>query len=66
VWGTDRYSSDSSLCAAAVHAGVIGLDAGGTITVRLAQGGPEHVGTVRHGMRSQSSAPTNRSFTFVR
>jgi len=33
VWGTDVYTSASGICAAAVHAGAITLDAGGRVTV---------------------------------
>jgi hypothetical protein len=65
VWGTDRYSSDSSLCTAAVHAGVIDLDSGGPITVRLEEGAV-YEGSLRNGVRSLSYGRTNRSVTFVR
>jgi hypothetical protein len=35
IWGTDVYTSGSGICAAAVHAGVITLEAGGKVTVTL-------------------------------
>lgn len=35
VWGTDVYTASSAICVAAVHAGVITLDAGGRVTVAL-------------------------------
>lgn len=35
IWGTDVYTSSSGICVAAVHAGVITLDAGGKVVVTL-------------------------------
>ncbi len=35
IWGTDVYWSHSSLCLAAVHAGVLSLDGGGPVTVEV-------------------------------
>src|SRR5262245_19802711 len=33
VWGTDLYTDDSAICAAAVHAGKIGTYSGGSVSV---------------------------------
>ena len=35
IWGTDVYWANSSLCLAAVHAGVLGFDGGGPVTVEV-------------------------------
>src|SRR5450432_633198 len=35
VWGSDIYTADSSICTAAVHAGLITLERGGTVTIEL-------------------------------
>ena len=35
VWGTDVYSAGSAICVAALHAGVITLEAGGPVTLTL-------------------------------
>jgi hypothetical protein len=51
VWGTDIYTDDSTLCLAAVHAGVIGPD-GGLVTVRRSEGRPLYLGSARNGVTS--------------
>jgi len=35
VWGSDIYTADSSICTAAVHAGLITYERGGTVTIEL-------------------------------
>lgn len=35
VWGSDPYTDDSSVCAAAVHAGVITTEDGGGVTIEV-------------------------------
>jgi hypothetical protein len=54
VWGTDVYSGSSGICAAAVHAGAITLDAGGRVTVTLLPGQDAFVGSVRNGISTQT------------
>lgn len=51
-WGTDVYTGDSSICTAAVHAGVITLDRGGPVTVELRPGQSAYKGTTRNGVTS--------------
>jgi hypothetical protein len=63
VWGSDIYTSDSSICAAAQHAGVITAD-GGKVTVRSAQGCPVYEGKERGGIRSASWESFDSSFYF--
>jgi hypothetical protein len=63
VWGTDTYTTDSSLCGAAVHAGVI-TTAGGPITVRGAAGCPAYVGSERNGVSAGAWGAYEASFFF--
>jgi outer membrane protein OmpA-like peptidoglycan-associated protein len=53
VWGTDIYSSDSSLCRAAVHAGAIPAS-GGEILVAVQPGQAAFTGTRRNGVESRA------------
>jgi hypothetical protein len=64
VFGTDTYPSDSSICVAAVHAGLIDRD-GGVVTVQLNPGADEYVGSSRNGIDTQSLPATQRSMIFV-
>ena len=38
VWGSDIYTSDSSICTAGVHGGLITYQQGGTVTIELRPG----------------------------
>jgi serine/threonine protein kinase len=51
VWGTDIYTDDSPVCAAAAHAGVVGRG-GGRVLVTFAAGVAAYVGTKRNGITS--------------
>ena len=63
VWGTDAYTDDSALCAAARHAGRIGPD-GGTITVVRGEGRPIYVGSSRGGVASHDYGAYPASIAF--
>jgi hypothetical protein len=65
VWGTDFYTDDSSICAAALHAGVIST-AGGTVTAVAAPGRISYQGSVRNGVESHDFAEWHGSFYFQR
>jgi len=52
VWGTDVYTIDSRLAAAAVHAGVLAPGETGVVTVRIVASPDEHPASVRHGVAS--------------
>jgi LCCL domain len=54
IWGTTLYSDDSSVCAAAVHAGLISFATGGTVTIRIQPGRSAYTGSSSHGVASQS------------
>ncbi len=53
VWGTRIYTSDSSICAAAVHAGRMTPEEGGTVVVRVLAGRDFYHGSAAHAVTSQ-------------
>ena len=62
LWGTDTYTGDSGVCAAAVHAGVVPVS-GGEATITI--GGPQKSfkGAVQNGVTSQDYGSYDSSFT---
>jgi LCCL domain len=52
AWGTDFYRSDSSICSAAVHAGVIDVRDGGKIQIRIRPREKFYNGTPKNGVIS--------------
>jgi LCCL domain len=66
LWGTDRYTDDSSICTAAVHAGLITLSKGGKVTIQLAAGATSYKGSTRNGVTSQDYGSWGGSFSFVK
>jgi len=65
IYGTDTYTDDSSTCVAAVHAGLIGFDAGGAVTIELTPGLTAYVASTRNGVESNSWGSWSTSFVFV-
>lgn len=63
IWGTDVYTGDSSICTAAVHAGVITLDQGGLVTIELKPGQTSYKGTTRNGVTSIDYGSYGASFS---
>ncbi len=66
LWGTDFYTTDSSLSAAAVHAGVLALGETGVVKVTIREGRPGYEGSERNGVRSSSWGSYTRSFQVER
>jgi LCCL domain len=64
VWGTGTYTDDSSICTAAVHAGLITVAAGGAVTIQIAPGKDAYQGTTANGVTSSSYGTFSGSFTF--
>ena len=64
VWGTDIYTSDSSVCRAAVHAGLITFANGGTVTFEMLGERNNFVGSTRNGVTTLSYSPTWGAFRF--
>ena len=62
VWGNDIYMADSSVCTAAVHAGVITLEDGGEITVEFRAGKPAYGSTNKHGITTMTYGESSHSF----
>ena len=65
VWGTDVYTDDSSICEAAVHAGLIRRDEGGMVHYERLGAQPSFQGSVRNGVSSSSYPAWPGSFRFV-
>ncbi|MCL4188966.1 MAG: hypothetical protein KJZ85_15290 [Rhodobacteraceae bacterium] len=63
VWGSGPYTSDSDICAAARHAGVIGAGRGPVRVLRV-QGLPAYAGSTRNGVSSGEYPAWPSSFTF--
>ncbi|MFN2321657.1 MAG: LCCL domain-containing protein [Trueperaceae bacterium] len=65
VWGTDVYTDDSNVCAAAAHAGVIDLARGGAFVITIREGQPAYEASVRNGVSTRAWGAWARSFTFA-
>lgn len=65
VWGTMIYTDDSSICTAAVHAGLITVERGGTVRVYIHPGRNGYVGSGDHGVLSKSYRWYPGSFAFT-
>ena len=66
LWGTDIYTTDSSICTAAAHAGWITVKGGGLVILRVQAGRDFYVGIQRHGIRSSEYGAYGGSFEFVK
>jgi len=66
VWGTDIYTFDCSIASAAVHAGLINAQNGGTVTIEIRPGQASYKGSVRNGVASGDWGSFGGSFVFVR
>jgi len=65
AYGTDIYTDDSSICTAAVHAGLITPEAGGTVTVEIRPGQRSYPSTFRNNVTSNSWGQWVGSFAFA-
>src|ERR1019366_3575262 len=64
VWGSGVYTADSTVCAAAVHAGAIG-PGGGMVSTKSTKGCPAYVGTLANGVTTTAWGQYATSFFFV-
>jgi len=64
VWGSHPYTQDSSLCAAAVHAGAITKADGGSITAKASPGCSKYTGSKENGVTTSNWGPYDTSFHF--
>ena len=62
IWGSDVYTLDSSICTAAVHAGLFNLASGGVVTVEFRPGRLTYGSTVRNGITSRTYGEYPKSF----
>ncbi|WP_315831604.1 LCCL domain-containing protein [Bradyrhizobium prioriisuperbiae] len=65
TYGNDVYTSDSSLCRAAVHAGAASAKTGGTVTIIPEAGRKVYAGAVRNGIESLDAGAHDASFRFA-
>lgn len=65
IWGTDQYTDDSSVCTAAVHAGLITLRSGGSVTILMSGPANSFEASTRNGITSRSYPAWGGSFRFV-
>jgi len=65
VWGTDVYTDDSSVCTAAVHAGLVTAAAGGSVTIEIRPGQASYTGSTRNGVTALSYGSWGGSFVFL-
>ncbi len=66
VTGTDTYTEDSMICAAAIHAGVLKAGRAGVVSIVMGMGAKEFRGSERNGIVSHSYGAWGYSYTFVR
>ena len=66
VWGSDVYTDDSSLGAAAVHAGVLAVGDFAFLKVTLMPGQSGYAGSPRYGVTSQNYGSFDGSFRVER
>jgi hypothetical protein len=62
VWGTDVYTGDSALAAAAVHAGAVKMGQYGVVRVTVVDPLASYRGTTRHGVTTQSYGPYQTAY----
>ncbi len=62
IYGSDVYTDYSSICIAAVHAGLFTLEQGGVITIEYRPGRSTYGSTVRNGIKSNTAGDYSRSF----
>ncbi len=63
VWGSGPYTADSSICAAARHAGNLGAESG-TVNVMRIQGLESYIGSEWNDVRSADWGPYDSSIVF--
>jgi hypothetical protein len=66
VWGTDVYTDDSSLAAAAVHSGLLKPGEAGLIRVTIERGRDSYAGSARNGVTSLNYGAHQGSYRIER
>ncbi|MET3897496.1 hypothetical protein ABIB57_001433 [Devosia sp. UYZn731] len=65
VWGDGIYTDDSSVAAAAVHAGAVQPGQTGLVVIEVMPGQASYSGSQANGVASRDSGPWDGSFKFV-
>ncbi len=65
VWGDGTYTSDSDICTAAVHSGVVSSGEGGRVYVEMLAGMETYAGVRRNGVTSASYSAWDASYRFL-
>ena len=65
VWGTGPYTDDSSVCTAAVHAGLITFEDGGRVIVEIEPGLEAYPEGEANGVTASSWPSWPGSFSFI-
>jgi hypothetical protein len=65
VWGSGPYTTDSSVCTAAVHGGWISLDDGGRVVIEIKAGQDQYDGSEQHGIVTTAYDHYDWSFDVV-
>jgi hypothetical protein len=65
IWGTDIYTSDSYVAAAAVHAGVLTVGQTKEVYIKVVQGLSEYIGSTRNGVSTSGYGGWDLSYQFV-
>lgn len=64
VWGTNNtFTTDSAICVAAVHEGLITSAAGGQLNIKILPGQPSYAGQMKNGVLTQSWQSYDSSFS---
>jgi LCCL domain len=67
AWGTDIYTDDSSICTAAVHAGLLSSNAGGTVTIEMRPDIGQYAGSYRNDVQTSDwMEPWTGAYVFIR
>jgi hypothetical protein len=54
IWGTDTYTTDSSVCMAGIHAGAITKEKGGAVKVTVVKSLEAYTGSERNGVTTSN------------
>jgi len=66
IYGSDPYAGFSSVCVAAIHAGLASDDGGGAFLLTLEDAKPAYRGSMRNGVESHDYGSFDSSFRFRR
>lgn len=62
IWGSNPYTSDSSVCNAGVHAGVISYAAGGCVVFEMGPGQESYAASTQNGVAAEGYGAWRSSF----